>query len=78
VTPKGVLPFDSHALPKFFQKEPGQEQIVRLLELAHRARARKLLGAINLGEIISITTRAFGNQKKIEVLAHIDLLGSPC
>jgi len=63
VTPKGPLLFDSHALLKFFQKEPGHEQVARLLQEAHRARAKKLLCAINLGEIIYITKRAFGDQK---------------
>jgi len=75
VTTKGPLLFDSYALLKFFQKEPGHEQVVRLLEHAHRARVKKLLCAINLGEIIYITKRVFGDQKKIEVLAHIERLG---
>ena len=75
MTPKGPLLFDSHALLKFFQKEPGHEQVARLLGHAQRTRARKLVSAINLGEIIYITKRAFGDQKKIEVLAHIERLG---
>jgi len=75
VTPKGPLLFDSHALLKFFQKEQGHEQVARLLVQAHRARTKKLLCAINLGEIIYITKRTFGDQKKIEVLAHIERLG---
>jgi ribonuclease VapC len=75
MTPKGPLLFDSHALLKFFQKEPGHEQVARLLEHAQRTRVRKLVSAINLGEIIYITKRAFGDQKKIEVLAHIERLG---
>jgi ribonuclease VapC len=75
VTPKGPLLFDSHALLKFFQKEPGHEQVARLLEHARSARAKKLICAINLGELIYITKRAFGDQKKIEVLVHIERLG---
>ena len=75
MTPKGPLLFDSHALLKFFQKEQGHEQVARLLVQAHRARTKKLLCAINLGEIIYITKRTFGDQKKIEVLAHIERLG---
>jgi predicted nucleic acid-binding protein len=75
VTPKGPLLFDSHALLRFFQREAGHEQVARLLEHAHRTKTKKLLCAINLGEIISITKRAFGDQKKIEVLAHIERLG---
>jgi len=35
---------------------------------------QKYLSAINLGEIIYSTKRAFGDQKKIEVLAHIERL----
>ena len=75
MTPKGPLLFDSHALLKFFQKEPGHEQVARLLEYAHRTRAKKLICAVNLGEIIYITKRVFGDRKKIEVLAHIERLG---
>ena len=75
MTPKGPLLFDSHALLKFFQKEPGHEQVARLLEHAHRARAKKFICAVNLGEIIYITKRVFGDQKKIEVLAHVERLG---
>lgn len=75
MTPKGPLLFDSHALLRFFQKEPGHEQVARLLGHALRTRAKRLLCAINLGEIIYITKRAFGDQKKIEVLAHIERLG---
>jgi len=75
VTPKGPLLFDSHALLRFFQREDGHEQVARLFEQAHRTKAKKLLCAINLGEIIYITKRTFGDQKKIEVLAHIERLG---
>jgi ribonuclease VapC len=35
---------------------------------------QRYLSAINLGEIIYSTKRAFGDQKKIEVLAHIERL----
>ncbi len=73
--PKGPLLFDSHALLRFFQKESGHEEVARLLGHTHRTRTKRLLCAINLGEIIYITKRAFGDQKKIEVLAHIERLG---
>jgi ribonuclease VapC len=75
VTPKGPLLFDSHSLLKFFQKEPGHEKVARLLSDTHRTRTKKLICAVNLGEIIYIAKRAFGDQKKIEVLAHIERLG---
>ena len=74
---KGKAPplFDSHALLKLFQREAGHEKIVRLLEQARRSGIPKYLNAINLGEIVYSTKRAFGDQKKIEVLAHIERLG---
>lgn len=75
MNPKDIFLFDSHALLKFFQKESGHEKIARLLDHALRSKTRKLLSAMNLGEIIYATKRNFGDQKKIEVLAHIERLG---
>ena len=66
--------FDSHALLRYFQAEAGHEKVVRLLEQIRKTGARKYLNAINLGEIIYTTKREFGDQKKIEVLAHIERL----
>lgn len=74
MTARNPVLFDSHALLKFFQRESGRERVARLIDTAGRSRARKLLCAINLGEIIYITKRAFGDQKKLEVLAHIERL----
>ncbi len=75
MNPKGILLFDSHALLKFFQKETGHEKVARLLDNARRSKTQKLLSAMNLGEIIYATKRNFGDQKKIEILAHIERLG---
>jgi predicted nucleic acid-binding protein len=75
MTPKGPLLFDSHALLKFFQKEPGSDLVARLLGQAIRSKTERLLNVVNLGEIIYITKRTFGDQKKIEILAHIERLG---
>jgi ribonuclease VapC len=75
MTPKGPLLFDSHALLRFFQKKPGYNEVARVLDHARRTRTKQLLCSINLGEIIYITKRAFGDQKKIEILAHIERLG---
>lgn len=65
------LIFDSHALLKFFQWESGAVTVERWLRTAQRRRWIKYLCAINLGEIIYATKRQFGDQRKIEVLAHI-------
>lgn len=69
------LLFDSHALLKYFQREAGHEKVAKQLAGARASRVPLLLHVINLGEIIYITKRTFGDQKKIEVLAHIERLG---
>lgn len=66
--------FDSHALLKFFQKEIGAEKVSRILEELRISGTPKYLNAMNLGEIIYTTKRAFGDQKKLEVLANIERL----
>jgi ribonuclease VapC len=68
------LIFDSHALLKFFQQEPGAAEVERWLRIAHRRRWVRYLCAINLGEIIYTTKRQFGDERKIAVLAHIHRL----
>ena len=72
---KAPLLFDSHALLKLFQKEAGHEKVARILSRAASSRTPKFMNAINLGEIVYTTKRAFGDQKKIEVLAHLERLG---
>ena len=66
--------FDSYALLKLFQKEPGYEKVVRVLEESRRRKRTKYINAMNLGEIIYATKREFGDQKKLEVLANIERL----
>lgn len=72
---KAPLLFDSHALLKLFQKEAGHEKVARMLTQAMRSGTPIYLNAVNLGEIVYSTKRAFGDQKKIEVLAHVERLG---
>jgi predicted nucleic acid-binding protein len=72
---KVPLLFDSHALLKLFQKEAGHEKVARMLTQAMRLGTPIYLNAVNLGEIVYSTKRAFGDQKKIEVLAHVERLG---
>ena len=66
--------FDSHAMLKFFQKEKGCEKVMALLREIKAAGSLKYINAINLGEIIYVTKREFGDQKKIEVLANMERL----
>jgi len=72
--PNKAYIFDSHALLKYFQKEKGYEDVVRLLEEIEKSGTAKYLNVINLGEIIYATKREFGDQKKLEVLANIERL----
>jgi predicted nucleic acid-binding protein len=67
--------FDSHALLKLFQREKGFEKIAKLLEDIRKKEITRFINAINVGEIIYITKREFGDQKKIEVLANIERMG---
>jgi ribonuclease VapC len=69
------LVFDSHALLRLFQNEPGADKVVRLLRAAERRGWPTYLCVINLGEILYATKRNFGDQRKIEVLAHVQRLG---
>lgn len=66
--------FDSHALLKFFQKEKGFDEVVDILSEIKKTGSPKYINVINLGEIIYITKREFGDLKKIEVIAHIERL----
>lgn len=69
------LLFDSFALLRFFQKESGGEQVRELIKLSLEAETPRLINAINLGELIYIVQRRFGEQKKLEMLAHIHRMG---
>lgn len=69
------LLFDSFALLRFFQKEPGGDRVRELLRQALDEDAPRLINAINLGELVYITQRRFGTEKKLEMLAHIHRMG---
>ena len=67
--------FDSHALLAFFQKEAGAQIVAAILNQLMTQRLHRLICVINLGEIIYLTKRRFGDEKKIEVLSRIHQLG---
>ena len=67
--------FDSHALLAFFQKEKGSEIVARILRKALKQRLDRLICVINLGEIIYMTKRRFGDNKKVEILGRLFQLG---
>ena len=67
--------FDSHALLAFFQKEQGADGVAGILSEAVRQNMNRLICVINLGEILYLTKRRFGDEKKLEILGHIQQLG---
>jgi len=67
--------FDSHALPAFFQREKGADVVSKILQKAIKQRVDRLICVINLGEIIYMTKRRFGDNKKMEILGRIHQLG---
>jgi predicted nucleic acid-binding protein len=67
--------FDSHALLAFFQNEEGAEIVAEILQRALKRGLDRLICVINLGEIIYVTKRRFGDSKKLEVLARVHQLG---
>ena len=67
--------FDSHALLAFFQGEPGSEVVDRILRQSPPQSRDLFICVMNLGEIIYLTRRRFGDEKKIEALSRIYQLG---
>ena len=58
--------FDSHALLVFFQNEKGADVVARLLRKLLKEDLDRLLCVINLGELLYITKRRFGDASKME------------
>jgi len=67
--------FDSHALLAFFQGEPGSDVVDEILRRSRRKSLDRMICMMNLGEIIYLTKRRFGDEKKIEVLSRIHQIG---
>jgi predicted nucleic acid-binding protein len=67
--------FDSHALLAFFQNEKGADVVARILKKALKKHIERLICVINLGEILYVTKRRFGDAKKLEALRRVHELG---
>lgn len=67
--------FDSHALLAFFQNEKGSKVVYNILQDSRKQQLDRLVCVINLGEIIYVTKRHFGDEKKLEILGRIHQLG---
>jgi ribonuclease VapC len=66
--------FDSHALLAFFQGERGAETVLKFLKETNSNGIEPLICIINLGEILYLTKRRFGDAKKIEIFGRIHQL----
>jgi ribonuclease VapC len=66
--------FDSHALLAFFQNEKGAQTVLEYLKQTRENNVEPLICVINLGEILYMTKRRFGDAKKIEILGRIHQL----
>ena len=67
--------FDSHALLAFFQNEEGAEVVAEIMRKAEEESLDRLICVINLGEIVYVIKRRFGDTKKLEIIARIHQLG---
>ena len=67
--------FDSHALLAFFQNEPGAETVAEILRASMKQDRDRFINMINVGEILYLTKRRFGDAKKLEILSRIHQLG---
>jgi ribonuclease VapC len=66
--------FDSHALLAFFQGGKGAAAVLEFLKKTNNSGIEPLICVINLGEILYLTKRRFGDAKKIEILGRIHQL----
>ena len=67
--------FDSHALLAFFQKEDGSQVVAEILGKAISHDIELFVCAINVGEMLYLTKRRFGDQMKLQLLAKLQQLG---
>ena len=58
----------------FFQNENGAEIVYKILNQTQKDDIGPLICIINLGEILYMTKRRFGESKKVEILARIHQL----
>ncbi len=67
--------YDSFALLKLFQKEPGHQKVAKLLEDDRKSENSPLIQIINFGEIIYITKKDFGEHAKLRVIRSVLQMG---
>lgn len=63
--------FDSFAILKYYQDEPGADRVEKLLRTAQRGKIRALMNEINLGEVYYLTIRRIGLEPAKENLERL-------
>ena len=67
---KSIL-FDSFAILKYYQDEPGADKIEKLLRSAQRGLLEAFMSEINLGEVYYLTIRRIGLEPAKEYLERL-------
>ena len=66
---------DSFALLVLLQKEPGSEDVLRLLREAQTGAGRMLMTWVSVGEVAYIIHRRWGQDRVHQVLANLEAAG---
>jgi ribonuclease VapC len=73
---KSVI-FDSFAILKYYQDEPGADRVEKLLRSAQGGQIEALMSEINLGEVYYLTIRRIGLEpakENLEKLLHLPII----
>ena len=73
MNPNHIL--DSFAVLVLLQKEPGSEDVLRLLREAQTGTSRVLMTWVNVAEVAYIIHRRWGQDRVHEVLANLEAAG---
>jgi len=66
---------DSFAVLALLRKEPGSEEVARLLRQAQEGMATLLMTWVNAGEVVYIVQRRWGKGRAYQVLATLEAAG---
>jgi len=66
---------DSYAVLALLGKEPGGEEVARLLRLGQEGKATVLMSWVNAGEVVYIVQRRWGKSRAYQALATLEAAG---
>jgi ribonuclease VapC len=66
---------DSYAVLALLRKEPGGEEVARLLRLGQEGKATVLMSWVNAGEVVYIVQRRWGKSRAYQALATLEAAG---